>query len=137
MFTRDPLSVRFDRAAAELITRAIAHPGKTVLGMIESPPRDPVEDAPPGLTATERAFQRALYHDSRIHRARKNTGGEWSMPRPEWLPRTGSTRLVRIRVFSDTSAAAKVRAGYDTGNSYVKNPELRSTAAWDRQARGV
>ena len=137
VFQRDPLSVSFDEAAAALISRAIANPGKNVVGMIESPPRDPVEPTPPGLTRTERAFQRALYHDERIHKARKNTGGPWSMPRPEWMPRTGSTRIVRIKVFSDTSAALKVRGGYDKGNSYVKNPELRSTAAWDRQQAGA
>ena len=131
-YQRDPLSVRYDAAAAALIDRAIAFPGKTVLGTIESPPRDPVDEG--GLTRHERAFQRALYHDSRIRKPRK-AGGEWSMPMPDWLPRTGRTRLVRVRVFSDTSAAYHARTQIPRGEQWQHNAALQSGGIGSPKAR--
>ncbi len=83
------------------------------------------------LTRTERAFQRSLYHDARIHKPRKNSEGPWSLV-VEWGERTGRVRSLRIRVFRDTQSAAMVRNWYGRGDSYIKNPELRSTAALDR-----
>ena len=84
------------------------------------------------LSVTERALQRSLYHDQRIHKARKNTGGEWSL-KVEWGEIIGNRRLLRIRVFRDTTGARKVRRDYG-GESYVKNPAMRSTWGADQQA---
>lgn len=123
-YARDPLSARFDGAAAEMIGRAIRFPGKTVLGTIDSPAGDPVDEG--GLTRHERAFQRALYHDARIRKPRKSSAGEWSMPAPDWLPRTGRTRLVRIRVFSDTSAAYHASARTPRSEQWSRNAALQS-----------
>ena len=122
-YARDPLSIQFDADAADMISRAIASPGKTVTRFVESRPREPVDAG--GLTRTERAFQRALYHDPRIRKPRKNSPGEWSMPAPEWSPRLGATRLVRIRVFSDTSAAYHA-ARMPRSEQWQRNARLQS-----------
>jgi len=122
-FQRDPLSIRYDGAAADLISRAIANAGKTVTGIIESGPRDPVDEG--GLSRTERAFQRALYHDGRIHKPRKNSGGPWSLV-VEWSPRAGRVRLVRIVVHSDTSGKLHQVARIPAGEQWTRNADLQS-----------
>jgi hypothetical protein len=79
------------------------------------------------LTDSELALQRAMYRDRRIHKARKNTSGDWSL-KVVWDDRIGRRRLFRIRVFRDTTGARKVRRDYG-GQSYIKNPAIRSTYA--------
>lgn len=130
-FTRDPLSVRFDGAAHEIISRAIRFPGKTVLGSIDSGPGEPVDDG--GLTRSERAFQRALYHDQRIRKPRRNSGGPWTLPQPDWLARTGRTRLVRIMVVSDISGAVYARARIPRDGQWQHNDALK--AGWQTPAQ--
>ena len=133
-YQRDPLSVRYDRTAYAMITRAIqgAARGRWVPGVIESGGHEQREDYGSRLSVSERAFQRSLYHDQRIHKARKNTGGDWSL-KVEWGEVIGRRRLLRIRVFKDSTGARKVRRDYG-GQSYVKNPAARSTWAIDQQA---
>lgn len=132
-YQRDPLSVQYDAAAAELITRAITK-GRWVVGVIFSPADDPREATPDELSRTERAFQRALYHDKRIANARKTKPeARWSL-KVEWAERIGPRRRVQIRTFSDTSGRRKVENEYSRGESYVRNPSLRSVYADSAQA---
>jgi hypothetical protein len=128
-YQRDPLSVRYDAAADRILTRAIesAARGRWVPGVIESGAGEQRELTGARLSVTERALQRALYHDQRIHKARKNTGGDWSL-KVSWGEIAGRNRLFRIRVFRDTTGARKVRRDYG-GQSYIKNPAIRSSYA--------
>lgn len=139
----DPYSVEFEPMAADIITRAIAAhrssrkktaPRYVPVIIVSPPEASEREDGPDRLSRAERALQRALYRDKRIHKARKDTGGNWSLDR-EWGPVSGRTRTLRVRVFSDTSAARKVRRDYTRGDSYIKNPALRSTFAATQQER--
>lgn len=129
-FQRDPLSVRYDASAERIITRAIAGAarGRWIPGIIESGRHEQRERTGARLSVTERAMQRALYHDQRIHKARKNTGGDWSL-KVEWGEVIGRRRLFRIRVFKDTTGSRKVRRDYGLGKSYINNPALRSSYA--------
>ena len=131
-FQRDPLSVQYDAPAARIISQAIERAGTPLpwrRGAVDSGSHERRESTGARLTATERALQRALYHDQRIHKARKNTGGPWSL-KIEWDPVVPGQRrrTFRIRVFSDTVGARKVRRDYRS-QSYVKNPALRSRYA--------
>lgn len=130
VYQRDPLSVRYDASAERIINRAIesAARGRWIPGVIESGAHEQRELTGARLSVTERALQRALYHDHRIHKARKNTGGDWSL-RVEWGEVIGRRRLFRIRVFKDTTGARKVRRDYGIGQSYISNPALRSRYA--------
>jgi hypothetical protein len=133
MYQRDPLSVRYDPAARSMIDRAIAgaRRGRNIPGVIESGGHEQRETKGAGLSVSERAFQRALYHDERIHKAGKPSG-PWSL-KVAWGERIGRRRLLTIRVFTDTTAARRVRADYGLAQSYIKNPALRSTAAAQQQ----
>jgi hypothetical protein len=132
-YTRDPLSVRFDGPAAAMLGRAIAGAGRGrwIPGLVESGAHEQRERTGARLSVSERAFQRAMYHDPRIHKPRRGTG-DWSL-KAEWGEIIGRRRLLRVRVFRDTTGARKVRRDYG-GESYVKNPALRSTWGMDQQA---
>jgi hypothetical protein len=134
VFQRDPLSVRYDPAARAMIDRAIAGAARRrpIPGVIESGAHEAREPSGARLSASERAFQRSLYHDDRIHKARKDTGGAWSL-KVNWGERIGRRRLLTIQVFRDTTGARRVRRDYGP-ESYVKNPAARSTYAMDAQA---
>ena|SRR5215469_10799920 len=133
-FQRDPLSVRFDPQARFVIGRAIdqfqARKTNTrlvpwVRVTVPNLPGTMVRDQG-GLSAAERAFQRSCYHDERIHKPRKNTGGPWSL-KLEWetVPAApGGARRVKVQVFGSTSG--KRHSDRNPGQSWVENPELRS-----------
>lgn len=106
--------------------------GRWIPGVLESEEGEPRESTPLGLSRSERAFQRALYYDGRVHKARKATAGRWSL-KVSWGEVIGRRRMLRIRVFSDTSGARRVRAEGTKADSYIKNPALRSTFAMDQQ----
>lgn len=134
---RDPLSVEYDPHADSLISRAIAAhrthnrpvwiPGALALthGLAEDSG---------GRTRDERALQRALYHDERIHKPPKSYPGQWSL-QVDWGERNIAVSLLRIRVLRDTSGARHVRGGRARGGSYISNPELRSGAAGSGRER--
>ena len=135
VYRRDPLSVRFDRVAAGMITRAVEgqRRGRWIVGIIESGGHEQRERGGPGLSVSERAFQRSLYHDKRIHKARKGTG-DYSLV-IDWREVIGRRRFVAIRLFTDTSGARRVRRDYGP-ESYIKNPAMRSTFAAGQQDQG-
>src|SRR5215831_7921604 len=119
-FERDPLSKRYDRAAAAMITKAteaFASPSPWVRGIVDSPPGDARETAGANLTAHQRAFQRSLYYHPLIYH--RSDSKAWSL-KVEW-EREGvrlggpSRRIVRIRLFTDSSGA---RHGAGTRGSY-------------------
>lgn len=138
-FVRDPLSVEFDQQAKALLDKAVAQARRkqknaSVRGWVEALIPTPMEefmnreDRPDRLSRYERAFQRALYYDQRIHRL---TGGiqhpnsRWSL-KCDWQPAPmapGAPRRLRVTLFSDSSGS---RHAERSGNSYVRNPELRS-----------
>lgn len=129
LFQRDPLSVEYDAAAREAISRAIARARRAgrnsriprwVDVVVTSPPLAPREG---GLSRDERAFQRAMYHDQRVHKPRRDTG-DWSLD-VDWQPAGLTRRTARIRVFREASGKAHIAAG-PKRLSYIENPELRS-----------
>jgi hypothetical protein len=134
-FTRDPLSARYDRAAASLIGRAIGRAGQRrvalrwAVGIIESPGGEYREPGGQRLTRTERAFVRALYYDPRVYH--RSPDKAYSLKEPVWMAPVGRTREVRIRIFPDT-AGARYAEGRPVG--YVKIPALRSRTAVIRQS---
>lgn len=134
-FARDPLSERYDVTAARLLGRAYARPGEWVYTEVVRPrpgPRtagwlrslgillDITDDG--GLTAYERAYQRALYY---VH----NGGGNgrrnqrWSLQR-EWGPSSATGRLLGIRVGNPADARRAVNR--KPREAWYRNPELRS-----------
>ena len=136
-FTRDPLSVEFDNAARELIGRAVRQYDRkrrnaSVRGWVEALVPNPVvmeprEDTHVRLSRHERAFQRSLYYDPRIHQlGRKKPNGHYSL-KCEWQPvpvLPGQPRRVRVTLFRDTAGARHVEAG-PKRESFVENPDLR------------
>lgn len=145
-FQRDPLSVQFDEQARAAITRAITAATRkkrnaAVRGWFEvlvpNPPGVvPVrEDRPGRLSPYERAFQRSLYYDGRVHQltARKKPGARWSL-KCDWAPvpvLPGQHRRLRITLFTDTSGARHVEKG-PARESFAENPDLRSTYGRDQ-----
>jgi hypothetical protein len=116
VYQRDPLSVRYDPQARLVLALAIDQHRKRVQNLklvpyvrvrVDNPltlagPRDEG-----GLSKAERAFQRALYHDPRIHKPRRTSRGEWSL-KVEWdeaplLP--AAHRNVKVTVFRPEEAA--------------------------------
>jgi hypothetical protein len=144
VYARDQLSVPYDPVAHDLIGRAIRQARRKqanarvpgwVPFLVESPlvPRPEWavhDDGPDKLTRYERAFQRALYYDGRIHvlsGGRPRPAARWSL-KIEWNPvplLPGQARRGRLQVFSDTSGSRHVRSG-PRRDSWVRNPELRS-----------
>ena len=124
-YQRDPLSVRYDPHARMLITRAIngrSH-GRPVWvrGALEI--RHGYHEDAGGRLPDERALLRALYHDPRIHKPRKNSGGPWSL-QVDWTGRIGAVSMLRLRVLKDTSGARHAATHRDS--SWVRNEDLRS-----------
>ena len=147
-YVRDPLSVLFDGQAGEAITRAIRQyerkrKNSSVRGWVEILVPNPLtenyvrETRPDRLSPSERAFQRALYYDARVHQLtrRAKPRSRYSL-KCDWQPvpmLPGSPRRVRITLFRDTSGARHVEQG-PRRESFVENPELRSTWVQDPQA---
>ena len=135
-FTPDPLSVRYERAAGALLSRAIGRmsqrrvPMRWAVGIVESAPGEYREPGGQRLSRTERAFQRALYRDPRVYH--RSPDKAYSLKEPVWGAPAGRTREVRIRVFPDTAGAR--HAEERSFRSYVANPALRSKTAVIRQS---
>ena len=143
-FSRGPLSRRYDGAAGRLVGQALAAPGTWVRANV-APPRAGswiagfladiglgagATDAG-GLTATERAFQRAVYWTLKGGPGEPND--VWSLQR-EWGPRTRYGRQLGIRATpKDVARRAVRRKPPDT--RYVQNESLRSGAAESGQQR--
>lgn len=134
-FTRDPLSERYDKAAAVLIGRAIARAGegrvtlRWARGIVESPAGEYREPGGQRLTRYERAFTRALYYHPAIYH--RSPDKAYSLKEPVWSAPVGTRREVRIRVFGDTAGA---RYAESRPVGYVKIPALRSRTAVIRQS---
>ena len=135
-FTPDPLSVRYERAAGALLSRAIGRmsqrrvPMRWAVGIVESAPGEYREPGGQRLSRTERAFQRALYRDPRVYH--RSPDKAYSLKEPVWGAPVGRVREVRIRVFRDTAGAR--HAEERSFRSYVANPALRSKTAVIRQS---
>jgi len=139
-YVRDPLSAEYDPVARELIGTAIGRarrvlPARRWVDAIIPYPDDlPTlaahDQGPPDwLNAWERAFQRSLYHDDRIHKPRRNKGGPWSLE-VRWGPVPAADifrRTFAIRLWPDTSGARHA-AALPTSESWVDDPDLRSGA---------
>lgn len=101
---RDPLAVRFDRAADVLVTRAVAAKGAWVRTWIPSP--GGAERDAGGLTHRERAFLQAVYYHRLIYmwgggfdengERIRNPYRTHSIKR-EWGPVQARGRLLRVR----------------------------------------
>ena len=136
-YQRDPLSVQYDVQAADLIGKAIARyrrkqrnravPGFTTV-YVPNPVGDLWrDDSPDRLSRHERAFQRALYHDPRIHKPRKTTGGPWSL-QVRWgpVPLLGGTRKLELQLHRDTSGKHHVDTNVPRGEQWQRNVALQS-----------
>lgn len=115
----DPLSVRYEAAAAQLISRAIMLMGQSrvsrrwAAGIIQSDPGESRETRGQNLSRSERAFVRALYRDPRVYH--RSPDKRYALKEPVWFEPQGRQRTVRIRVFGDTS-----------GKRYIKEHMNRS-----------
>lgn len=132
-FTRDPLSERYDAAAARLVAQARSRPGRWASVLIPRPRgRSAVlqimreagieleaADAG-GLTPWERAFQRSAYwvfKDRRLDDA-------WGMQR-KWGPRRPGGRLFAVRL-SPRDVAYRAATRLPRREKYTADPALRS-----------
>ena len=104
----DPLSLRFEDAAAGFVERAIRRSGnrrlalRWAVGIVQRIPGETWE-------RTELAFTRALYRSPQVyHRSPTKTHSLW---KPVWSAPLGNTREVRIRV-------STVRQGYRWVNEH-------------------
>jgi hypothetical protein len=133
-FERDPLSADFDGQAAAVVSLAIrryrrarGQRARWVEVYVPNRLTDFHTEGADRLSGTERAFLRALYHDQRIHRVRKNHGGRWSLER-DWGPvpvLPGRPRLLRVRIWRDHEG--REHAGrMPAAERWTDNPDLRS-----------
>jgi|HubBroStandDraft_3_1064219.scaffolds.fasta_scaffold00627_20 hypothetical protein len=137
-FARDPLSERYDRAAAALVATARATPGRWAKTMIARPrgrsrvlhlireaglELESVDAG--GLTPWERAFQRAAYYVFR----NRHLDDAWGMQRA-WGPRSAAGRMFAVRL-SPRDVAYRAAARKPARERYTANPAARSQ--WDRQ----
>jgi len=84
------------------------------------------DDSPDKLSRHERAFQRALFHDERIHKPRKSSGGPWSLQR-RWGPvPLAGTRKLEIQLRRDTSGKRHVDTNVPRGEQWQRNVALQS-----------
>ena len=141
-FARDPLSERYDRAAGQLVGRAVTRPGSWAQVSIDRPRgRSRVlaimreagieleaTDAG-GLTAWERAFQRAAYYTFRERRLDER----WSLQR-RWGPRHAGGRFFALRV-SPRAVGRRAAERLPARERYTANPELRSGGQGSAQQR--
>lgn len=135
-YQRDPLSVRYDPQARLVLALAIDQHRKRAANLrlvpyvrvrVDNPLRLAGPRDEGGLSAAERAFQRALYHDHRVHKPRRTSRGEWSL-KVEWddaplLP--GVHRNVRITVFRPEEAA-RFASKKPRREQWQHNPALQS-----------
>ena len=121
---RDPLSVRYDRAAASLIQRAVILRTRQrvsqrwAAGIVVSQAGEAREPYGQRLSRTERAFVRALYHNPLIYH--RSDSKAYSLKEPVWDAPMGNQRTVRIRVFGDTDGAryaARHRGNFRVGSA--------------------
>jgi hypothetical protein len=134
-FARDPLSVRYDAAAAQVMLRAIraSRNGQGVQMWIASTRAELRAPDAGGRTAHERAFTRAAYY--LVWRAPLNYGRtpDWSL-KLTWgdeLKPSGQGRMARpVRVRVWPRAQARVR-----GEKWTANPALQSGGAGSGKTR--
>jgi hypothetical protein len=143
-WARDPLSERYDGAAARLVGQALAAKGTWVYANVARPRPGSriaatlaaaglVFDATDagGLTAWERAYQRSVYWV--FNGGTGNPNEQYSLQR-EWGPRTRYGRLIGIRASPKPVARRAVRRK-PPEQRYVQNPALRSGPAGSGQER--
>jgi hypothetical protein len=131
-FARDPLSERYDRAAGALVGRAVAAPGSwaqvsidrprgrsRVLALIREAGLELEAVDAGGLTAWERAFQRAAYYMFR----ERGHDASWSMQR-RWGPRHAGGRFFAVRV-SPRAVGYRAARRMPASERYTVNPDLR------------
>lgn len=134
-FARIPGSERYDRAAAKLVGEALARPGRWHARDVKRPRagsrlRALLEEAgigldatdAGGLTAWERAFQRAAYHA--LAEAQDRNRPAWSMQR-RWGPRHAGGRFFAVRI-SPAAVGYRAAARKPAAERYTSNPRLRS-----------
>ena len=125
-FARDPLSVRYDAAASQVLIRAIraSKNGQGVTLWIASTRAELRNPDAGGRSAHERAFSRSAYYH--VFRAPINAGRipDWSL-KLTWgteLRPSGQGRLARpVRVRVWPRAQARVR-----GPKWTDDPQLQS-----------
>jgi len=134
-YQRDPLSVLFDRQVRVVIGLAIdqrrkhdANARLVEYVRVRVPQRrgDLLRDDG-GLSAAERAFQRSMYHDERIHKARANSG-QWSL-RLDWEPVPvipGRDRGLRVTVFPETAGRRHVSRNVKPRRQWQHTEALQS-----------
>jgi hypothetical protein len=134
-YGRDPLSETYDAAAARLVRRALARPRQWCYTTVTRPAgrslalawiREhgiPYGTDAGGLTAWERAYQRAAYYYF-DHLEAGKPGGELSLQR-EWGPATVRGRLLGVRV-GPRETARRAAARKPKSERWVDNPRLES-----------
>jgi hypothetical protein len=141
-FARDPLSERYDRAAGQLVGRAVARPGSWAQVSIDRPrgrsrvlaimreagiELEAVDAG--GLTAWERAFQRAAYYQFR----QRGHDESWSLQR-RWGPRHAGGRFFALRA-SPRAVGRRAAERLPARERYTANPDLRSGGEGSPQQR--
>ena len=127
---RTPLAIAYDPHAAEAVTAAVRRYGSRLSltdwhrVYVASPPGDEVDRG--GLTAHERAFTQAMYHDRRVYlwgtgsnedgTRRRNPDREWALKVVWTQRRTRAGRLARVRVFPVGEASLYAEANADALN---------------------
>jgi hypothetical protein len=135
---RDPLSVRYDAAVGALLDDAMARQGRWVYRAVPRPAArsarsrawlaahgiqlDELDSG--GLTAYQRAYQRALYHVAK-ERDISTPAGDWSLQR-DWGPETRYGRVLGVRVSGKAAARRAVRRKA-AAERYTENPAIRSS----------
>jgi hypothetical protein len=134
-FRRDPLSVRYDATARQVMLRAIAasRNGRGVQAYVASPRAELRSPDAGGRTAHERAFTRAAYY--LVWRAPLNAGRipDWSL-KLTWSDELRASsqgrmaRAVRLRVFPRRGPRGGRQHAYGLaeGRQWARNEGLRS-----------
>lgn len=136
-YQRDPLSVRYDATVGRLLGRAIRSPGRWVYDEVARPkpgPRalawlrqhgitlDRLDDG--GLTAYERAYQRALYWNAKQLGISVTRSPAYSLQR-EWGPVTARGRMLGVRLSTPKQARLAVQRK-PRGEQWWRNPDQQS-----------
>lgn len=143
-FGRDPLSEQYDAAAGRIVGRARRTPGHWVYVTVPRPPSytgigqwlaaHGVELAARdggGLTAWERAYQRAVYWV--FNGGSATPDDAWSLQRA-WGPHVAGGRQFGIRV-SRKDVARRAVKRMPVTRRYTENPAIRSGGEGSTQQR--
>lgn len=135
-YARDPLSVRYDAMAGKLLGQAIRAPGRWQYTEVTRPrpgPRtavwlrshgirlDALDSG--GLTAYERAFQRALYWNAKRLGISVTRSPTYSLQR-EWGPVTARGRVLGVRL--STPKQARLAVQRKPREAWWRNPDQQS-----------